>query len=291
MANYREHVTVSSLLGVGYGLQGFIGFGFNPVQGILAACLAGLSGMLPDLDSDNGRPVREMFGLLGAIAPLLLVNRVIAALGLAGDPETIMLVIVLLYVAIKYGGAELICRISVHRGMFHSLPALLIASEAVFLAYPSPRMAIKAYMAGAVALGFLSHLLLDELYSVEMKNSRLSLKRSSGTALKWSGEALLPNVMTYTLMATLSYAVFWEAGWFDQQPAVEGSPVRVASPAGAGGTAPADALDPFATDLGAPSPLSTQTAEWELHRFSPHPAADAPAVRLADPATPSRLPR
>lgn len=260
MANFREHVTTSSLLGLGYGLTGIVGFGFSPVQGLLSACLTGLSGMLPDLDSDNGRPVREMFGLLGAVGPLLLVNRVIGLLGLPGDPETIMLVIVALYVAIKYGGAELISRISVHRGMFHSWPALLIAAETVFLAYPSPRVPVKLFVAGGVALGFLSHLLLDELYSVELKNSRLALKKSSGTALKWSGDALLPNVVSYTLMATLTYATFSEAGWFEQRPEPAGPVPLTQQPTGFvdSGAESASALE---IDLGRPSTLPTRVAE------------------------------
>lgn len=260
MANYREHITVSSMLGLGYGLAGVVGLGFNPVQGLLSACLTGLSGMLPDLDSDNGRPVREMFGLLGAVAPLLLVNRVVAWLGLPADPETIMLVIVLLYVVIKYGGAEFVSRISVHRGMFHSLPALLIAAEAVYLAYPSPRLVVKLYMAGGVALGFLSHLLLDELYSVHMKGAKLSLKKSSGTAVKWSGDSLLPNVVSYTLMATLTYAVFQESGWLEQKSQREPTgPMLTAPTQHVEGPPAAAYVDALATDLG--SPLEVRAVE------------------------------
>jgi len=275
MANYREHVTVSSMLGLGYGLGAVVGFGFTPVQGLLAACLTGLSGMLPDLDSDNGRPVREMFGLLGAVAPLLLVNRVIAFLGLPGDPEVIMLVIVLLYVAIKYGGAEFISRVSVHRGMFHSIPALLIAAEAVFLAYPSPRQGVKAFMAGGVAVGFLSHLLLDELYSVHMKGARLSLKRSSGTALKWAGEPILPNVVAFTLMATLTYAVLLEAGWFHQLPPGTSEPAMTVSPTQHVSQPPSTGDETFSTDLGAPETLHA-TREFPAGLPSPPQTTSLP---------------
>jgi membrane-bound metal-dependent hydrolase YbcI (DUF457 family) len=279
MANFREHITVSSMLGLGFGLGGVMGFAFSPVQGLLVACLTGLSGMLPDLDSDNGRPVREMFGLLGAVAPLLLVNRVIAFLGLPGDPETIMLVIVLLYVAIKYGGAEFVSRVSVHRGMFHSFPALLIAAESVFLAYPSPRLGVKLFMAGGVAVGFLSHLLLDELYSVHMKGARLALKKSSGTAVKWTGEALLPNVVAYTLMATLTVATFQEAGWLDQQsglPAVApaaGTPQRSAPPS------PTFPQDVLGTELGAPVSLPVVAENPEINLGPPQ------AASFPDPVT------
>lgn len=277
MANFREHITVSSMLGLSYGLGGVMGYGFSPVQGLLAACLTGLSGMLPDLDSDGGRPVREMFGLLGAVAPLLVVNRVIAFLGLTGDPETIMLLIVMLYVAIKYGGAEIISRISVHRGMFHSLPALIIAAEGVFLAYPSPRLDVRLFVAGGVAVGFLSHLMLDELYSVQVKGARLGLKKSSGTALKWSGEEMIPNVVAFTLMATLSYAVFEESGWLDQQGFLQQSAPAAGAPAGRHPDAGSLPIEGVEVDLGAP--IQVQTAHPAPSRpFGPqHTAEQYPA--------------
>ena len=256
MANFREHITVSGMLGLGYGLGSVVAFEFNPLQGLLAACFTGVSGMLPDLDSDNGRPVREMFGLLGAVAPLLLVNRVTAFFGLPGDPETVMLVVIALYLAIKYGGATLVSRLSVHRGMFHSLPALIIAAEAVYLAYPGPRASVKLLMAGGVAVGFLSHLLLDELYSVEMKGSRLRLKQSSGTALKWSGNEFFPNVFAFTLMATLSYAVLLEEGWFDQGGASSTNQPRLAAPPDSSGAESPPHLE-TSTDLGAPADMRT----------------------------------
>ncbi len=58
MAAYREHITFSTMLGVGYGLGATFALGFTPAQGALAAWLTALGGMLPDLDSESGRPVR-----------------------------------------------------------------------------------------------------------------------------------------------------------------------------------------------------------------------------------------
>lgn len=290
MANYREHITVSSLLGLGYGLGSVAAFQFHPLQGVLAACFTGVAGMLPDLDSDNGRPVREMFGLLGAVAPLLLVNRVVTLLGLPADPETIMLVIIALYVAIKYGGAALVSRLSVHRGMFHSLPALIIAAESVYLAYPSPRAAVKLLMAGGVAVGFLSHLLLDELYSVHLKDHRLRLKRSSGTALKWSGEALIPNVFSYTLMATLTYAVLHEAGWFDQRPRDPSQRLLISAPPE--GPAKDTAGGPMTAERGAPQTLEAAgPPETSLGAPAPAPPSPPPAPLSAEHTSPIRATR
>ena len=54
MAGYREHISVSGLLGVTVGVGATYGFGFTPIQGAIAGCLTGVAGMLPDLDSASG---------------------------------------------------------------------------------------------------------------------------------------------------------------------------------------------------------------------------------------------
>jgi hypothetical protein len=60
MAGYRTHVSVSGLLGIAYGAAAayFFGTMFTPVQGALAGVLTWVAGMLPDVDSDSGKPVR-----------------------------------------------------------------------------------------------------------------------------------------------------------------------------------------------------------------------------------------
>ncbi|MFQ5733751.1 MAG: metal-dependent hydrolase, partial [Planctomycetaceae bacterium] len=150
MAGYREHVSISGLLGAVYGGGATFALGFTPVQGALAAVFTWVSGMLPDLDSQSGKPVREIFSLAAAAAPLCAMNRL---LRWAGNAEGAMLLAILMYVAIRYGGAILLGRLSVHRGMFHSIPAMLIAAELAFLAYESDTPMVKFLMAGGVAAG------------------------------------------------------------------------------------------------------------------------------------------
>ncbi len=62
MASFPAHVTVSAALGCAVGVYGSwqLNYDWGPV--FLAAVLTTIGGMLPDLDSDSGIPVREMFG-------------------------------------------------------------------------------------------------------------------------------------------------------------------------------------------------------------------------------------
>ena len=75
MAAFREHIIFSSLLGGGY--AAFLSnTGIETTHAVLAGGVCGVSGMLPDLDSASGKPVRELFGLTHAA----LVERHVGAL-------------------------------------------------------------------------------------------------------------------------------------------------------------------------------------------------------------------
>ncbi len=209
MAGYREHVTVSGLLGVAYGCAAVFLMGFSLVQAAIAAVLTGISGMLPDLDSDSGRPIKELFGVTAALAPLLLLQH-IHALGVEGDRA--MFFAITSYGVVRYGGAFLLAKLTVHRGMFHSIPALLIASELTFLTYHSDELRVRILVSVGVGIGFLSHLILDEVYSVQWDGARVRLAKSAGSALKFFGPAALPNGVAMGLLIFLTYATLVSLG-------------------------------------------------------------------------------
>jgi len=215
MAGYKEHISVSGFLGVLFGVGTVFSGGFSVVHGALAAALTWVAGMLPDLDSGSGRPIRELFSLSAALAPLLLLKRLLAW---SGDVETAALLIVLLYVLVRYGGAWMVGRIAVHRGMFHSVPALLIAAELTFLAYQTDALRVRLMMATAAALGYLSHLVLDELYSVTWTGIRLKRNQAAGSALKVFGNSLPPNAVTFALLSVVTYLALIDAGVIRESP-------------------------------------------------------------------------
>lgn len=222
MAGYREHISVSGLLGVGYGCLAALGLGFSPVQGMLAGVFTGIGGMLPDLDSQSGKPVRELFSLTAAITPVIMMRRL---LDWGGDPEGAMLLAIIVYIIVRYGGSRLLNSVSVHRGMFHSLPAMLIAAELIFLGYKNESLSVKFLMAAGVSLGFLSHLILDELYSVEFSGVRLRLNKAAGSAFKMFSKSVGANAITYGLLATLTYITLIDMGWIREPDAMPNRPL------------------------------------------------------------------
>jgi LexA-binding, inner membrane-associated putative hydrolase len=217
MANFQGHITTSGVLGVAVGAFGasYLHYDWGPV--CLAAGLTTIGGMLPDLDSDSGIPVRELFGLAGVIVPLLLVHR-LQRYDLT--PEQLLVVLGGIYLTVRYGVAELFRRVTVHRGMFHSVPAMLIAGLAVFLMYnhhsessaASDDLRKRIYLAAGVMIGFLSHLVLDELFAVNLMGVVPRLNQFAGSALKLRSDSWTATLFTYALLIGLGYMAWVSTG-------------------------------------------------------------------------------
>ena len=213
MAGFKTHITTSTILGIGYGAAAYLKFQLPPSTCILAGGLCSVSGMLPDIDSDSGRPLRESLSFAAAVVPMMMVDR-FRALGM--NLETIILAGGGIYLAIRFGLAAILKHLTVHRGMFHSLPAAGIAGEAAFLAFGCERLDLRYFVAGAVVLGFMSHLILDEIWSVEMKRGVPHLKSSFGTAMKFWGPAAGPNVLTYVMLVAMSFLAINDPAWMSR---------------------------------------------------------------------------
>ena len=210
MANFKAHIATSSLLGIGYGGAAYGFFDVPLSTCILAGGLCGVSGMVPDVDSNAGVPLRESTAFAAAVVPMMMIDR-FGQFGLS--PEWIVLARATVYLFIRFGLAALVRRWTVHRGMFHSLPAALVAGGLAFLLASGEDVWLRYYKAGGVVIGYLSHLLLDELCSIEWHRGRLRLKRSMGSCLKIFSHKLWPNVSTYLKLAVVTLMVLKEPGW------------------------------------------------------------------------------
>lgn len=205
MAGFRTHITVSGALGFVYGGCAVTPLGFSTEAGVLAAGVTAVGGMLPDLDSDSGVPIREMFSLAAVMLPLMFVRRMIHA-GIS--PEGILASLLFGYLFVRYVLANVFKELTVHRGMFHSVPAMLIAGLCVYLAYHSPNRDIRLLLACGVMAGFLSHLVLDEIYSVDWRGVKPKLKSSAGTALKLASPSLPATAVCYLILGGLMYLAY-----------------------------------------------------------------------------------
>ncbi|QDU98450.1 metal-dependent hydrolase [Lignipirellula cremea] len=205
MADFKTHITTSTLLGVGYGAVGVLFWEMSLDHAMVAAGLCSVSGMLPDLDSDSGVPVRETTAFSAAVVPMLMLERF---QDLALTREQMVLAAGLMYIAVRFGVAEVFKRYTVHRGMWHSIPAMMSVGLLAFLICSSHDFNVRVYKSAAVVLGFLSHLVLDELWSVDLQGRAIPrLKKSSGTALKFFSKSSWANISTYGKLSLLMLLV------------------------------------------------------------------------------------
>ncbi len=128
-------------------------YGLPPASCVLAGALCGVSGMLPDIDSGPGRPLRESLAFAAAVVPMMLVDR-LEQLGLS--QESIVLAGGAIYLLVRFGLGAFLRRYTVHRGMFHSVPAAIIFGELAFL-LASGELDLRIYKAGGVVAGYLAH--------------------------------------------------------------------------------------------------------------------------------------
>jgi hypothetical protein len=202
MAGFKTHITTSTVLGAAYGTGAFL-LGDAPWPTcMLGAGLCSVSGMLPDLDSGPGRPLREGVSFAAAVVPLLLIHRW-QRFNL--NPETMVLAGGLVYVLIRFGLGRLLSSLTVHRGMFHSVPALFIVGQLTYLICDHENAWHRVFFASCVMLGFASHLVLDEIWSIDFR--RVRLKKSFGTAIKFWGDCWWSNVTAYANVIVLALLI------------------------------------------------------------------------------------
>ena len=202
MAGFKTHISVSTTVGIGYGSLVYATFHVPAETCIVAGGLCSVAGILPDVDSESGQTVREITAFSACVVPLLLMEQ-LQAFQLSN--EAMVVLGGSLYILIRFGLAELIARTTVHRGMWHSIPAAVIASLVASWLCNCPDLFPRFFKASAVFLGFMTHLLLDEYYSFELKRGRLRIKKSLGTAMKMFGKGIWANTFTYGLLIYLGF--------------------------------------------------------------------------------------
>ena len=180
MANFEVHLGMAT---IGGGVVSAALYGAHIITpGDTALCWAAASagGILPDIDlatSSASKNIFTGFGIIGALSLVIGLN----------DRFGILLVCVCaaaLYCVIRYGGKKLFAKMTAHRGIFHSiLAAGFFGVVVIDVGSHIGLSEFSAWMIGSfVCLGFVIHLVLDEVYSVDLGGARI--KRSFGTALK-----------------------------------------------------------------------------------------------------------
>ncbi|MDX1300779.1 metal-dependent hydrolase [Photobacterium sp.] len=180
MANFSTHLNCAAIAS-GLAATALLSAGnIQPITALWLAFLGSIGGLLPDIDSDNSTSMKTLFGLLAAICSFVLVCHI--------SPHVTMLELILyavsLYLFIRYSAKSVFEKITVHRGCCHSLAFVaLLGICIVCLARLMGYRETTSWLSGLfVTAGGVLHLVLDEVYSVDLANRKI--KSSFGTALK-----------------------------------------------------------------------------------------------------------
>jgi membrane-bound metal-dependent hydrolase YbcI (DUF457 family) len=181
MASFATHL-IGGALASSAGAFASFGNGLsNPGETQSLFAVGVVASLLPDMDADASKPLRAVFALAGIVVGFLVAFTFAGRFGLL----ELVLIWVVLWLSVRYPLFWLFARYTVHRGVWHSLMmALVLALAAAVVAdrwldLPT----IMAWLVGGFTLlGYLTHLVLDELASVDLTGNRV--KRSFGTALK-----------------------------------------------------------------------------------------------------------
>ena len=198
MADFKTHVQVASVVsGVLAAALAWTELVSLPEAGLL--WLTGtLGGIMPDIDADTSRSMQIIFRLFGMLSSTLML--------LYGRLHLPLLDTLLLgaaaYFFMRYPCCWAFSKLTVHRASLHSLLANLVFSvAAVVISHDLFHLSVEhSWLMGLfMFIGALIHLLLDEMYSIDLEGRRL--KKSFGTALKvMQWPAHLPNLGLLALL-------------------------------------------------------------------------------------------
>ena len=213
MANFNTHLNVAFAASGIMALTVFKAGLIADSSFLLCVALGTMGGLLPDLDSDNSTPIKLGFNITSFVFAFGLVMHwrddlsllALVALWLAG------------YAFMRYVVFNIFTTLTVHRGVIHSVPYMAILGLGLTcLAYFGLQVSLNASWFYGLFLfgGAMVHLLLDELYSVNLMGA--TMKRSSGTAMKlYQHKDKWWYLLLYILLALLIYFAppfdtFWQ---------------------------------------------------------------------------------
>ncbi len=181
-------------------------------QSLIVLALGLIGGVLPDLDSDNSKPIQIVFKIISIFFPLIII------LAIPNDLSLFYLVVYWLMATfiLRLTLFQLFISFTRHRGIFHSIPmGVVFAQLTLLLFYKIFNFDIVfSTIAGIFLLfGFLIHLLLDEFVSINVLGVRM--KKSFGTAFKlYDRDNFIGTLLLYLLIILFFFFIPLELNIF-----------------------------------------------------------------------------
>ncbi len=206
MAGYKAHMAFGMVTALGWTVLAVMLFIVPPWFIPLIFIATILGAFLPDLDSDTSVPLKILLVSL-SFAGAVVVGWMII------DYDNITLLklggyIIFSALFIYFGIGGIFKKLTRHRGIFHSIPAGVLAILLTLLLLNQFEMdlKLKIVMSLGVGMGYLCHLILDEINSVvNLGGIPFIPNKSSGTSIKLFSKNWRISLMVYVLIVWLIY--------------------------------------------------------------------------------------
>ncbi len=195
MAGFKTHFTTAAV-GGGIIATSLLAVGLVDTT-VMLFCFGAaiIGGLLPDIDSDSSKMLAATFTALSLVMSFLIMFAQVEHLSIL----ELFLLWLGLYMFFKLVVFELFVRMTVHRGIFHSIPAAFLAlfATTIFFAPLLHQDHRLAWLIGSfMFMGFITHLLLDELTSLNLLGFG-GVRQSFGTALKLYSPSIIATLAMY----------------------------------------------------------------------------------------------
>lgn len=202
MANFKTHILAAATVSGGVSLAIMATEMGSAVEVGRYFILGVIGGLLPDIDSDSSLPTKIFFSFLALCCGFW------AVLWVHSEYSFVELCMIwsMVFIFIRYVVFEVFTRMTVHRGVFHSCLAVVFFSLlTVNVSYQFFGLStFVSWINGCfIGLGYLVHLCLDEINSVDLLNNRM--KKSFGTALKLIS---VKNIKSSIVMMMLTFFLY-----------------------------------------------------------------------------------
>ena len=202
MANFKTHISVAAALS-GCLATGFLAARIAEPQDVwLYFAMGTLGGILPDIDANNSIPGRMLFSFFAMVLAFLTLFSRAHVYSIV----ELSVVWMVTYVVVRYIIFQMFAKLTVHRGIFHSILAAVffcfLTTNVVYYLFITNTL--NAWICGLfVFIGYIIHLTLDEIYSVDLVGAKI--KKSFGTALK----IISRNIKATSLLCLATILAFY----------------------------------------------------------------------------------
>ncbi len=196
MANFSTHINTAAFGGAVFSSFLALNVSIDTKTALFCFGATIIGGILPDIDHDKSTPLKIMHFIFANLISFIVIYKYINYL------KIIEIILLWFGVNVMVGIVFYIFKKTTkHRGMIHSLPAaFLFWFFSSFLLYKFGGFDIsRSYLIGlSLFLGYLIHLILDEIYSVDLTGRKI--KKSFGSALKICSNDKKINLFVYSLL-------------------------------------------------------------------------------------------